>query len=150
MTILAAIGEEDGSDEIIQTAADLADAYEEPLSVVHVIPDSAFVAHKEAIESTPVGEGLSFSQEKDSAAEYARRMTEESLEEIDYERVTARGRVGDPATEVLAVIDNADPRFLIIGTRGRSPVGKAVFGSTTQKLLLNATCPVVTVPVETP
>jgi nucleotide-binding universal stress UspA family protein len=58
----------------------------------------------------------------------------------------AIGRVGTPATEILAVADEHDAQYVIVGGRKRSPVGKTIFGSTTQSVLLNADCPVITVP----
>ena len=55
------------------------------------------------------------------------------------------GRVGDPTEEVLAVAAELDARYVVVGGRRRSPVGKALFGSTTQEVLLESDRPVVTV-----
>jgi nucleotide-binding universal stress UspA family protein len=49
------------------------------------------------------------------------------------------------AEGVLDLADDLDVDLLVVGARRRSPVGKAVFGSVTQTLLLDATIPVVVV-----
>ena len=51
----------------------------------------------------------------------------------------------DPADQLLEVVDREQPRMLVIGIRHRSPVGKLLLGSTAQRLLLDATCPVLAV-----
>jgi len=84
-------------------------------------------------------------KEEDSAARFAYRVVTDTLEEFDESRVETQGRVGDPAEEILMEADRLDPEFLAVGGgRRRSPVGKALFGSVTQEVLLNASCPVVT------
>lgn len=144
MTILAAIGEERGSGQILSTAYDLATTYGDPLVVLHVIPNQEFESHKEAIEERSHLAEFSMTQGEDSAAEYARRTADRVLEVANVDEIESRGRVGKPADEILAEVDAVDPRFLVIGANERSPVGKAVFGSTTQRVLLNSSCPVVT------
>lgn len=53
---------------------------------------------------------------------------------------------GRPAVEViLAAVDEVGADLLVIGLRRRSPVGKLLFGSTAQQLLLDAACPVTAV-----
>lgn len=51
----------------------------------------------------------------------------------------------DPAEALLQIIETESPRMLVIGIRHRSPVGKLLLGSTAQRLLLDATCPVLAV-----
>ena len=50
----------------------------------------------------------------------------------------------EEAEEIIDEAESEDPRYLVISGRRRSPTGKALFGSTTQQVLLNVDCPVVT------
>jgi nucleotide-binding universal stress UspA family protein len=51
----------------------------------------------------------------------------------------------DPAAALLKVADEVDAELLVIGLRRRSPVAKLVMGSSAQRILLEATCPVLAV-----
>ena len=51
----------------------------------------------------------------------------------------------DPADAILQLIGDVDARMLVIGIRHRTPVGKLLLGSTAQRLILDATCPVLAV-----
>lgn len=46
---------------------------------------------------------------------------------------------------ILDVVEQVGARLLVIGLRRRSPLGKALLGSNSQQLLLQAPCPVVSV-----
>ena len=150
MTILTAIGEELHSNKILEVGYDLATTYDEQLVVFHVIPKEDFNSHKAAIKDSPGSENFTISREAESAAEIARQAVHESLDEYDFDRIDPRGSVGDPAEKVLAEVSRTNPRFLVIGGKQRSPVGKAIFGSTAQNLLLNASCPVILASKEQP
>ena len=50
-----------------------------------------------------------------------------------------------PAEEILRVATEKDARLIVIGVRHRTPVGKLLLGSTSQQVLLDATCPVLAV-----
>ena len=56
-----------------------------------------------------------------------------------------RGDLGDPSDTVIQVAQRLDARLIVLGLRARTPVGKLVFGSTAQRILLDATCPVLSV-----
>jgi nucleotide-binding universal stress UspA family protein len=62
--------------------------------------------------------------------------------------VTLREASGDPADEILAAADDVDPDLLAVSGRGRTPAGKAVFGSVSQEVLLRSARPVLYCPVE--
>lgn len=149
MTILAAVGEAHQSDQIVSIGYDLATTYDDDLVVLHVIPDEDFEAHKAEIKRQSHGvQDFSFTQEEESAARFSERVVDQSLEEYDYDRITTKGRVGDPASAIFTEARSVDPRYLVIGGRQRSPVGKAIFGSVTQDILLRSDWPVVTAMVD--
>jgi nucleotide-binding universal stress UspA family protein len=52
---------------------------------------------------------------------------------------------GDAAEELLAAAERHAARLVVIGLRRRSPVGKLLLGSTAQRVLLRADCPVLAV-----
>jgi len=145
MSVLAAIGESHGrTNPVVETAHDLASAYDDRLHVLHVVPEAEFDAHKEAIGALPGFEDHSFTQEEESAAEFAETVAGRTIENGGVE-VSGIGRVGDPVEMTLSVAEEIEPRYLVVGGRRRSPAGKAIFGSTTQSVLLRAEMPVVTV-----
>jgi nucleotide-binding universal stress UspA family protein len=50
-----------------------------------------------------------------------------------------------PSDYVVQVAQRRDARLVVLGLRARTAVGKLVFGSTAQRILLDATCPVLAV-----
>jgi nucleotide-binding universal stress UspA family protein len=50
---------------------------------------------------------------------------------------------GDPADQLLEAAREADANLIVLGGRKRSPTGKALFGSVTQSVILNAERPVM-------
>ena len=123
MTILAAVEGKHVPSRIIEVGHSLATEFDETLVVLHVGDD-------EMSES--------------DAAFIARDVTTKSIGESDI--VEAVGRIGHPDEEILQEVEERNPRYLLTGGRKRSAVGKAVFGSVSQSLLLNSTCPVIAVP----
>lgn len=66
---------------------------------------------------------------------------------IEHEvRQLVRGN--EPAEDLIAAADESDAEFIVIGLRRRTPVGKLILGSNAQRILLEATCPVLAVKAE--
>jgi nucleotide-binding universal stress UspA family protein len=51
----------------------------------------------------------------------------------------------DAAAEVLDAAEEHNADLIVIGLRRRTPVGKLIMGSTSQRILLEADCPVLAV-----
>lgn len=61
--------------------------------------------------------------------------------------VEVEGRVSDSTgREIVAAADELDAARVVVGGRRRTPAGKVLFGSTAQRILLDAPCPVMFVP----
>ena len=89
------------------------------------------------------GEGRDDGPDPDTVA--ARHATilalRDALDEasVPYE---IRGSVGNYGSSIVELAREVDADRVVVGGRRRSPTGKAVFGSTAQKVLLSAPCPV--------
>lgn len=143
MTILAAV-DGDVPDRTVSVGYDLATAYDETLVVLHVVTDGEFESRQEA--STVDGEATYFLDHAvGDAEETAESVVDGTLDEYDDDRVVCVGEVGDATEIILSTADRRDADYLVIGGRKRTPVGKALFGSRTQSILLHAELPVVTV-----
>ncbi len=59
---------------------------------------------------------------------------------IDVERAEM---VGDPADGIRRVAEEIDADSILLGVRKRSPVGKAIFGSVSQRVIIDADRPVI-------
>jgi nucleotide-binding universal stress UspA family protein len=59
--------------------------------------------------------------------------------------VVQRQRPRQAADELLEEIEDRQPSLVVIGLRRRSAVGKLILGSTAQRVLLEARCPVLAV-----
>lgn len=62
---------------------------------------------------------------------------------VDSEVLQPQG--ADPVDQLLELAGGAGTSLLVIGLRRRSPVGKLLLGSASQRLLLDAECPVLAV-----
>lgn len=69
------------------------------------------------------------------------RIREQGVEVTVRQGVSGR----DVADALLAAADEEGVELIVIGVRRRSPVGKLILGSTAQRILLDATVPVLAV-----
>ncbi len=79
--------------------------------------------------------------------------SEQQLDEVHHEldeagvqhevRQLVRGM--DPAEDLIKVAEEESAELIVIGLRRRTPVGKLILGSNAQRILLDASCPVLAV-----
>jgi nucleotide-binding universal stress UspA family protein len=60
-------------------------------------------------------------------------------------RVTGHLRVGAPAKAIVQVASDVSADLIVVGTHGRTGVGRLMFGSVAEKVVRTAPCPVLTV-----
>jgi universal stress protein A len=54
---------------------------------------------------------------------------------------------GTPFREIIRMADKTAASMIVLGTHGRSGLGRLVFGSTAERVVRVAHCPVLTVPM---
>ena len=141
MAIVAAVDRSERSPEIVAHAAKLGRAFDEPIEVVHVLTRDQFVS----LERTNVDEtGQTIPRE--DVVQMAEAIAAEAIESADVNAKPV-GLIGDPADEIVDYAEANGARYIVLAGRKRSPVGKALFGSVTQSVLLNASSPVVSLRV---
>ena len=102
---------------------------------------------------------LDLSDQSESVAEYAVMLAKMSgasivavyaaptLTQYTGFGVDARGVVvvGYAAEEILALAESEQADIIVMGTRGRKGIDLILFGSVAEKVVKNATCPVLTI-----
>lgn len=137
MTIIAAVTDMDDAERVVREAAYLAVSLNEELHIVHV-KEYSEVKDAADIDAKPSERSVR-EQAKDVATRIGSRV------DAEFEPV---GLIGRPSAKIVSYAESTESTYLVIGGRKRSPVGKAMFGSETQKILLNAPCPVLTVLID--
>lgn len=147
MTIVAAIRDTDRDAPVVREARSLAERLGEDLYVVIVMESSDFVdLERTSIErtGTVVDRDVLEAMAEDVASEIAQAAIED---DFPYE---VAAFIGEPVEELTTFAEAHDVGYLVIGGRKRSPIGKLVFGSTAQSILLNYDRPIVSVKVDRP
>lgn len=139
MPIIAAIdiNNQKSSKRILTTAVDLANAYGTDLHVVTVLTEDDYEERK---DNRP-------NYFRDDAVVEMKDAAQDLAEGIVYQDSTVHvhGAIGAPDVKILSIANRIGADYVVVGGRRRSPVGKALFGSVLQSILLNADMPVITV-----
>lgn len=77
--------------------------------------------------------------EAETLAEHARKRVEQALPGWT---ITSAATYGSPAWEIITKADDLDADLIVVGSQGRSAIGRFVLGSISQKVLTEARCSV--------
>ena len=129
--------------ELSRPAFDLACAlardFGAELIICHVSPPPIIAAGEGVVLDFPTGE----------TEQMAARL-EQVTPDDPHVRVAHRLLRGDPATEIVRLADDAKPDLIVMGTHGRSGLGRLLMGSVAEGVMRKAPCPVVTVKAPLP
>lgn len=142
MVVVAALDDTDGAATVLGEARMLSADISEDLHAVHVIERSELV---DVLEKSVDGQSFSENYEVKQVGE---NIVARAADPTGQPEPTVSVRVGDPGTEIVAAAQERDARYLVVGGRQRSPTGKALFGSVTQKVILESPVPVLSVSVD--
>lgn len=139
MTIIAAVDRSERANAVVEEAAEVAEAFDDTVHVVHVVSESEFLdVERDSIEES--GRPVNPERIREAAQRRAREIVDNF--DADYEAV---GLVGKVDRQIIRYADEHDAKYIVVAPRKRSPTGKALFGSVAQGVILNADCPVISI-----
>jgi nucleotide-binding universal stress UspA family protein len=125
------------ADRVLEHATTMARLYNSKLYMVHVIRNPA-----DKIYGTLHGDyhGLIEGARKKAAELMARY--DDQVKDLPHEAIY---KEGDPVYEILRVIDEKKIDLVVIGSHGEGPLEHLLMGSTCDKVVRSAPCPVLVV-----
>ncbi len=118
--------------------------YGAKLHVVHIVESLDDVTGRQASKADPFEELREIEEEAARLAdsELGDASTPELLEKLDYEFSCVKGK---PFDRIVAFALENEIDMIVMGTHGRSALMAAMMGSTAEKVVRKAPCPVFTV-----
>jgi len=148
-TVLLAVGESetDQIEQLAETAIDIAGPAGATVALAHVFSEDAYDDARERLQFDPDSEVTPsvVAERNVRIQDLAERLDEAGVDHAVHARLGDGSTDGDRFAELA---DEIEADLVIVGGRGRTPAGKAVFGSTAQTIMLNAPCPVTFVRTE--
>ena len=139
-TILYPTDFSNGARAAMDHAISLAKDYQAKLILLYVIQDIS-IAEWYIPSSISVAD-LVEDMQKSAWNEMDKWMAEVSAKVKDVEKMVVRGV---PFVEILQTAKNRNADLIVIGTHGRTGIDHMLFGSTAEKVVRKAPCPVLTV-----
>lgn len=125
-------------DALIDQTLDIAEPNDARVVVLHVYTDDRY--DEEARRYTEFLSNMGYAAPQPNPTHLAQKR--QSLRTIVDELATAgidvevMGKVGDVVEQIHTVAEDIDADTIVLGGRKRSPTGKAVFGSTAQRVAM--------------
>ncbi|WP_255193679.1 universal stress protein [Natronobeatus ordinarius] len=128
----------EATDDALEHAVDLAGQYDAELHVLYVVDASVVTGDIE------VG---TIVEEFESAGEHILEDVAERAHEagLERDRITTKLARGTPHRTILEYTADQDVDLIVMGTHGRTGIGRYLLGSVTERVVRLADVPVVTV-----
>jgi nucleotide-binding universal stress UspA family protein len=139
-TLLCATDFTDAADHALAWTSALARRWNATIELVHVLPAAA--ASVEALAT----DAAVLDSARFDAAEHRLRALADALARRLGIPVRSRLLRGDPDRAIVAAAKETDAKLVVIGSHGHSAAGRWLLGSTAERTVRAACCPVVIVP----
>jgi nucleotide-binding universal stress UspA family protein len=145
--ILCPIDFSDSSMHALNYAMSLAQEADASLTVLHVMVYDLEIEAPELYETVIADKRLSVADYRRRCEEYSRERLRAAVPETvgAYCTVEVLLASGKPYREILRVAAEQQTDLIVMGVQGRGAADLMVFGSTTQHVVRQATCPVLTI-----
>ena len=136
--VLCPIDYSDYSRRALRHAATIANLYDADLHVLHVVPDMlpTYVAFAGPVPPVPI------TDVEPAAVHALDQFVDKSGVELMMSRVVRRGKA---VLEIAEYAEEIGADLIVVGTHGHTGFDHVMLGSTTERLLHHAPCPVLTV-----
>jgi nucleotide-binding universal stress UspA family protein len=139
--ILVATDFSEPSRVALETGQSLAEAFKAELHLLHVVAD---LLHEPWVGYAPAVKFMDLI-ERFQASARARLQGLVASGDLAKGRIVIATAVGSPAEEILKYSDRHNIDVIVCGTHGRGKLDRMVMGSTAERIVRLARCPVLTV-----
>ncbi|MFN0196493.1 MAG: universal stress protein [Planctomycetaceae bacterium] len=122
-------------------ACDLAEKFGAELHLLHISIDVMAMVPEPGMNFLPPGDYLRDMQ-KSAQDALSRWPDAKSASQL---KIVREVRVGTPFVEIVRYAKEADIDLIVLGTHGRTGIAHALLGSTAEKVVRKAPCPVLTI-----
>jgi nucleotide-binding universal stress UspA family protein len=144
-TILVAVDFSETAGDTLDAALDIARDRDGPVHLLHVVPD--LFSSMEFTEAPTLDWQ---SMQRDSIEKARTRLVALATERrLDPQGVTVAIEVGPPASEIVRYANEHGVQLIVLGSHGHGVVRRFILGSVADRVLRQASCPVMLVPHRT-
>ncbi len=130
----------ENSSKLLPYVLSMAEKYDSRIYILHVVPN----IDKWGVHFIPHPSMKTFQQEAMEGAEKAmEKLCNEQLKGCtNFERILV---TGDPAMEILRIIEEEDIDLVMMGTHGRKGLEQVIFGSVAENVVKKSPAPVLVI-----